>query len=216
MKTYIGFIIFACLLAACQFQAHTTVQPDGAGELRTEVGFTVEERQNLIQQGSNTATDFCSTAQTRPRSVTVTEEQRGTDTWCVTATRFSNLDELQQLYTEQKGVTVKRLALADGKFEYEVELDTSSADSSLANFTAITWTVTLPGAPLNHNAAEEDGQTLTWSVTPKSGVVQLRAESEVEQVGGAWLTSLVIGLVAAGGVLVGVVVAVLVLRWRRA
>jgi len=215
MNTRPMFLAGALLLAACQFQAHTTVQPDGAGELRTEVGFTAEERQNLIQQGTSNAGDFCNSAQQSSRNVTVTEAQRGAMTWCVTATRFRDLDELRGLYAEQKGVTVNRLAVTDNKFEYEVALDTSSADSSLANFTAITWTVTLPGAPLSHNAAQVSGNTLTWAVTPRSGVVNLRAESAVEKTGLDWSSPLVIAAVAAGGVLLGMAGAVLIFRRAR-
>lgn len=212
MKNRIGLVVFALLLAACQFQAHTTVQPNGSGELRTEVGFTAEERQNLIQQGTSTATDFCNSAEQSSRNVTVTEAQRGEMTWCVTATRFQTLAELRRLYAEQKGVTVNRLEVRDEKFEYDIDLDTSTSDSSLANFTAITWTVTLPGVPLAHNAAQVNGNTLTWSVTPKSGTVNLRAESAVEVTGLGWSAPLVI---AVGGVLLGIVGAVLIFRWSR-
>lgn len=215
MKNRIALISLTLLLAACQFQAHTTVQPGGAGELRTEVGFTAEERNNLIQQGTSSATDFCNGAQQSLRNVTVTEEQRGALTWCVTATRFRNLDELRGLYAERKGVTVNRLEVKDERFEYDIDLDTSSSDSSLANFTAITWTVTLPGAPLTHNATQATGNTLTWAVTPKSGAVQLRAESAVERTGVDWSSPVVIALVAASGVLLGIVGAVLVFRWSR-
>ncbi len=165
------------LLAAChQLHSITEVRPDGSGELRTEVGFTAEERQNLEDQ-SGGSQDFCNTQQATS-DATVTEEQRGGETWCITTRKFADLDELKRLYTEQKGVTVNRLEIAGGKFYYDVDVDTSSPDSGLANVTALTWTVTLPGTPITHNAAQVEGKTLVWTLAPKSGTVNLRAESE--------------------------------------
>lgn len=56
-------------------------------------------------------------------------------------------------------------------------MDTSSETSDFSAFTAITWTVILPGTPIYHNATQADGSTLTWNPAPHSGVVNLRAES---------------------------------------
>ncbi len=47
----------ALVLGACKFQATTTINPDGSGELRSEVGFSADERANLIQQGNAKARD---------------------------------------------------------------------------------------------------------------------------------------------------------------
>jgi hypothetical protein len=170
----------ALALAACQFQAATTIEPDGSGELRTEVGFTAEERKNLEAQSGGSSPDFCNT-QGSASGVTVTEETRGDQTWCVTIRKFNNPDELRKLYAEQKGITIHRLELADEKFYYDVDVDTASDESSFSAFSAITWTVTLPGAPLTHNAAQAQGNTLTWNLPPKSGMLNLRAESAVDR-----------------------------------
>ncbi len=58
------FLLAACalLLAGCKFQATTRVQSNGRGELRSEVGFTPEERQNLVKQNSAKPQDFCNTS----------------------------------------------------------------------------------------------------------------------------------------------------------
>lgn len=134
------FTVCALLLVACEFQATTTVNPDGSGELRTEVGFTSEERQNLENQSGGGSQNFCNAPpSSAPASdVTVTEEQRGDETWCVTTTNFDSLGTLRQLYQEQTGIMVNRLEISDGTFYYDLDVDTSSQDSSFSAFSAIT------------------------------------------------------------------------------
>lgn len=181
MKHYplkkIAWIVAALLLAGChKLEATTSIKPNGSGELQTGVGFSPEERANVEKQYNNSQ-DFCNTSQT-PENVTVTEEQRGDETWCVTTTQFESLDELRSLYAQRKGITINRLEISDGKFYYDVDIDTLSEDSSFSALTEITWTVVLPGAPISHNADEVNGNTLIWKPTPKSGVINLHAESE--------------------------------------
>ncbi len=176
---FVVFAAWALLLAAChKLQATTEVKPDGSGELRTGVGFSAEERQNLENQSGNEGSDnFCnSSGQTSP-DVTVAEEQRGDETWCITTTKFDDLEELRRLYEEKKGIRINRLEVTDGKFYYDIDLDTSSETSDFSAFTAITWTVVLPGTPVYHNATLAEGNTLTWNPTPQSGTINLRAES---------------------------------------
>ena len=111
----------------------------------------------------------------------MTEEQRGDETWCVTTTRFKNLDELRAFYEQQMGIPVNRLETSDGKFYYDVDVDTLSEGSTFSMLTDIKWSVVLPGAPISHNADEADGNTLIWKPTPKSGVINFQAESEVSR-----------------------------------
>lgn len=172
-----AWILVLIFLAGChKLEATTSIKPNGSGELQTGVGFSVEERANVEKQYNN-AQDFCNTAQT-PENVTVTEEQRGDETWCVTTTQFKTLEELRALYERQQGITINRLEISDGKFYYDVDIDTLSEGSSFSALTEITWSVVLPGAPISHNADEVDGNTLTWTPTPKSGVINFKAESE--------------------------------------
>jgi len=172
-------LIFSVLfLAGChKLEATTRINPNGSGELQTGVGFSAEERANLEKQYNN-AKDFCNTAQA-PANITVTEEKRGEETWCINTTTFKSLDELRGLYQQRMGITINRLEIKDGKFYYDVDIDTLSEDSSFSNLTEITWTVVMPGTPLAHNADEANGNTLTWKPAPKSGIVNLKAESEV-------------------------------------
>jgi hypothetical protein len=141
------------------------------------VGFSPEERENMEQQGSNPQ-DFCNTAQPPPNS-TVTEERRGEETWCVTTTEFKDLEELHSLYGQWEGIQINRLEISDGRFNYDVDLDTSSEESNFSALTEITWMVIMPGAPVAHNADHVEDNTLTWKPVPKGGIVNLRAESDV-------------------------------------
>jgi hypothetical protein len=196
------FALAACalLLGGCKFQASTQVQANGRGELRSEVGFTAEERQNLEQQNSNPQ-DFCNTSGQSSPGVTVSEEKRGDETWCITTAKFKDLEQLRSLYLQKKGISVNRLEIAAGKFYYDLDIDTSSSESSFSGFSAITWALTLPGAPLEHNATQAQGNTLTWVIAPKSGLVHLQAQSAVEQTGLASpaILGILVGLVAGAG-----------------
>lgn len=198
----------AFLLAGCEFRASTEVEPDGSGELRTEVGFTAEERETLeSQSGGSGAQDFCNSSPFEGQTsaeVTVTEEQRGDEVWCITTAKFDDLEDLRQLYGSLMGLTVNRLEMVEGTFLYDVEVDTSSPDSSFSAFTSITWSVTAPGALTLHNAEQAEGNTLTWFLVPRSGVVNLQAESSVDRVTPA------LPLVVGGLILVGLCGAALI------
>ena len=170
------------LLAGChKLDATTRIEANGSGELRMETGFSPEERENLEKQNPNQQ-DFCNTSQSPP-NVSVTEEQRGEETWCITTAQFENLDELRSLYGQRDGIQINRLEISGGRFYYDIDLDTSSGESNFSALTEITWSVILPGTPLNHNAEQVDGNTLTWKPASKSGIVNMQAESEVPQGG---------------------------------
>lgn len=202
--------VLALLLAGCKFQALTRLEPDGSGALRTEVGFRAEERQNLENQsGSEASEDFCNTAGA-PAGAVVTEEQRGDETWCVTVTTFDDLDGLRRLYQQNTGLHINRLEIADGMFYYDVDIDTSSDDSNFSVFESITWTVSLPGAPLDHNARRAEGNSLTWELSPRTGTINLRAASRAEQAG-----SVLPGIAAALGLAALIGLAVWRLRAAR-
>ena len=166
------------LLAGChKMEATTTVQPNGSGEFRMEIGFSAEERANMEKQNNNPE-DFCNFSNP-PENVTVIEEQRGDETWCVNITSFEDLDELRGLYQQRKGITINRLEITDDTFYYDIDVDMSSEDSGFSVLTEMTWSVVLPGAPISHNADHVDGNTLTWRPAPKSGFVNLTAQSSV-------------------------------------
>ena len=173
------------LLAGChKLEATTKIEPDGSGELQMGVGFSAEERANMEKQGSNPQ-DFCNTSQA-PQNTTVVEEQRGDETWCITTTQFKDLEELRSLYEQRKGIRINRLEIMDGKFYFDVDIDTLSKTSDFSAFKEITWILVLPGTPIEHNtdhADSADANTLTWRVTPQVDNTNLRAESEVPKTG---------------------------------
>src|SRR6185436_15271398 len=121
----LALVISVVLLAGChKLEATTRVEPNGSGELQMGVGFSAEERANIEKQNNN-AQDFCNTSQVAS-NITVTEEQRGDETWCITTRQFKDLDELRSLFKQRKGIRVNRLEIADGKFYFDVDIDTLS------------------------------------------------------------------------------------------
>ena len=170
----------ALLLAGChKLQATTKIESNGSGELQMGIGFSAEERANMEKQNSNPQ-DFCNASQTPP-NITVTEEQHGEETWCITTTRFKNLEQLRNLYAQRKGIKINRLEISDGKLYYDIDLDTLSETSNFSAFTSITWSVVLPGAPIEHNADQMAENTLTWTPISRSGMINIHAESEAPQ-----------------------------------
>jgi hypothetical protein len=170
------------LLAGChKLEATTKIEPNGSGELKMGVGFSAEERANLEKQNPNQK-DFCNTTQAPPNT-TITEEQRGDETWCINITRFNDLAELRSLYEQRSGIKINQLEISDGKLTYDVDLDTLSEDSNFSALTEITWSLVLPGTPLTHNADDAVENTLIWKPAPKSGIVNMQAESEIPRGG---------------------------------
>jgi hypothetical protein len=203
----LALIISVVLLAGChKLEATTKVESNGSGELKMGVGFSAEERTNIEKQNkNNNVQDFCNTSQPPP-NIKVTEEQRGDETWCITTTQFKDLEELRSLYEQRKGIRINRLEIADGKFYFDVDIDTLSETSDFSVLTDITWTVALPGAPIEHNADQADGNILTWTVTPKTDNVNLRAESEVPRRG--------FNFPPCGSAFIGLIAVLFHLHWR--
>lgn len=177
---FTGLVIASLLLAACSVNIGTSVTTDGSGELRTEIGFTAEEKQSLLQLSSGSTENLCDSLQSEgqglPPDATFTQEERGDETYCVTAQPFDNLDELTQLYGEMDGVTINELSLENGKFVYDVDVDFSDAEAAGLFSLSFDWRLTVPGAVGENNADEVEGQTLIWKLTPGQRM-NLHAES---------------------------------------
>ena len=197
------------LLAACEFNALTSIDASGGGRLRSEVGFTPEERLSLEEQAGN-AQDFCGVQRTSA-GMTITEEQRGSQTWCIATASFASLDELRGVYGENEGISVNRLEQIDGRLYYDLNLDTTSPESSLSSFSALTWSVELPGVIVDDNADERLGSTVVWELAPRTGITNVRAESTLESLPSVTTAPpllLILGFLIAGG-------AILYARLRR-
>jgi len=177
----IALVLGALLLAGChKLEATTKIERNGSGELQMGVGFSAEERANLEKQ--NNKGDFCNASQSAPK-VSVVEEMRGDETWCITTTQFKTLDELRSLYEERKGIKINRLEISAGKLYYDIEVDTLSETSNFSALTDMTWSLVLPGSAITDNADQVNENTLTWTPAPKSGVINLYAESDVPRSG---------------------------------
>lgn len=196
---FVVVILSTLVLAGCKFQSTTTIKPGGAGELRTEVGFSAEERANMEKQNPSSAKDFCNAQASRPGNITVTEEKRGSETWCVTTTSFKNLDQLRQLYLQRKGIQINRLEISGGTFYYDISIDTSSRDSNFSGFTSVTWVLVLSDQPIAQNADEIEGNKLTWRLAPLSGVRNLHAESKINQPASVVIVEILILVLIVGG-----------------
>ena len=55
----VGLATTALLLAACQVNVATKVASNGAGELRTEIGFTPSEKQSITQLSGKDTSNLC-------------------------------------------------------------------------------------------------------------------------------------------------------------
>ena len=135
-----------------------------------------------MEKESNNSDDFCNTSETPP-NITVTEEQREDDTWCITTASFNNLDELRELYQQRAGLTINSLEVIGGTLYYDIDIDTLSEDSSFSTLSEITWTVIFPDTAMNHNADRANGNMLTWAPASKSGVINMSAQSRIPEDG---------------------------------
>lgn len=180
-------LLFACLvtasllLAACNIQVSTSVNPDGSGELKSEIGFTAEEIESFGQLSDSATDDLCSSLQSEagnlPSGATFTQEERGDETYCVIAQTFASLDELRELYNDMD-VNVNTLQIENGQFVYDMDVDFSDAEGAGIFSLSFEWRLTVPGSVGENNADEVEGQTLIWKLTPGEKV-NLHAESSL-------------------------------------
>lgn len=220
-------LLVGLVLAACTFQVSTTINPTGAGELRSEIGFTAADKEML--KSLDTSPDkFCADSQSKgdlPEGSPVTVEERGDETWCVVTVAFANLEELQKTYTDMQGLTINQLELTPTSFTYDVDISFTGDQTSQvgADTVLFRWVVTPPGTVTDHNADEVDGDALIWNVgigeTVNAHIVT--TISPVQALGGvggglpSWLIPTVIGLCCCLLLLVAVVVVVVVVMRRR-
>ena len=199
------FFILGLALPACTIQITTTVQPDGSGELRTEIGISPEDQAELLEFGSS-AEEFCNQTIAEdgdfPPGATTRVEVRGEDTWCVLAIPFASLDEYTRILTDEgEGITVNQLSLTENQFIYDLTLDLTSDESGFEGEEyfplELLWQVEMPGQVGGNNADLVQGNTLIW-VLEEGTLRTLRAESSLGRVplGGAGIPRLVIFLVA--------------------
>jgi hypothetical protein len=216
-------ILTAVLLSACNLQIKNTIRPDGSNDLRTEIGFTTEDKQMLSTFGSTTE-DLCSSVQSESglsADTTFSKEERGDETWCTMQMSFASLDELHKALEEGSGITVNRLEIVDGKLYYDLEVDMSTDEANLGQTFPMTlkWQVNVPGKVINHNANQVDGKTLTWNLAPNQNA-QIQVESSLS--GGkfpkfpAWpMVIFLLLCMCCFGIIVVIVIVLFVIMRRR-
>lgn len=177
---FTGLVAASLLLAACKVNVGTSVDANGSGETRTEIGFTAEEKQSILQLSGGNAENLCDTLQSEgqalPPDAVFAQEERGDETYCVTSQPFDDLDGLKSLYGEMDGVSINELSLVNGKFVYDVDVDFSDAQDTGALALSLEWRLTVPGSVGTNNADEVDGKTLIWHLTA-GRKINLHAES---------------------------------------
>jgi hypothetical protein len=220
-------LLAGLLLAACTFQVNTTIGTSGAGELRSEIGFTAADK-DMLKTVATSPDKFCADAQSGgdlPADSPVTVEERGDETWCVVTVPFANLDELRGTYEGMQGVTINSLTLTGTSFTYDVDIAFTGDQENQpgADQAIFRWQVTPPGTIVEHNADEADGNTLTWNlgIGEKVTAHVVTTISPVQALGGAggglpgWLIPSVVALCCCLLLLVAVVVIGVVVMRRR-
>lgn len=207
----------ALLLSACTVNMHTKINADGSGQWITEIGFTAEDEESLIQMGYTSIDAYCNeSASDMPDEAIATVETRGDETYCVYTVPFATLEELRLAYTGTDGVTVNRLEIADGTLYYDLSVDGGSGEMAGMGIST-NWIVTMPGSIQNHNATTQEGNQLTWPLSV-SGVTAIQAESKVSGLSSDTTTYIAIAVGCLCCLVVIIIVAVvvfLVLRKRQ-
>lgn len=208
---WIFMVLLVLLGSACTFQFSTTVNEDGSGKFVTEMGMTADELAQLEAFGGESFDTICTVdefAPTTVEGVTVEQEERGDEIWCVATMPFNDLAGLVDTYGEMD-VQVNELSMTEDEFVYDInfgfgddpEMDLSSLAAMGVEFNLI-WQVVTPGRVTEHNADEVDGDVLSWNLSP-TGENHILARSNVG--GGGFPTALLIGIVVAVVVLVGAI-----------
>ncbi|GIK08102.1 MAG: hypothetical protein JETCAE02_27350 [Anaerolineaceae bacterium] len=196
----------ALLLSACKVNFITEIDSNGAGKYVQEIGFQGDEA-SMAGLGS-AGEDFCASQndEVPPGTIIRQETRDENETWCIYETPFASLDELKAIYGATD-TSIHDISLADGKLTYDITLDLSG-DSNAPMGADMTWSVVMPGNVVEHNAAAQEGNTLTWKLLG-GAANEIRAVSEVGSFsdnalwyilgGGALLGFCCLGLIAVGG-----------------
>jgi hypothetical protein len=203
--------VLALLLSACQVNFNTAIKNDGSGAYTQEIGFQGDEAS--MTGMDTTAADFCSSQnQDLPPGTTIRQETRnGNETWCIFETAFATLEDLKTIYATTD-TTINDISITDGKLTYDITLDLSGDTSSAPMGASIFWSVTMPGAVVETNATERDGNTLKWTLVAgqvnsiravsntTSGGLDLSGNTLYYIIGGVCLCLCVIVLLVVAGV----------------
>lgn len=155
--------VIALLLSACQVNFITDIKDNGSGVYTQEIGFQSDE---ASMAGLDTSDEnFCTDQnQDLPPGTSIRQETRnGDETWCIYETPFATLEELKAIYGATD-TSINDISITDSQLTYDITLDLSS-DSDTTTGMDIFWIVTMPGTVIENNATQQDGNTLTWTLT---------------------------------------------------
>jgi hypothetical protein len=190
------FILSALLLSACNINFITEFNNDGSGSYTQEIGLSDDQ---LASFGMS-SDEFCDEmAEDMPDGMSMRKETRNEkETWCIFKSQFASIDALKELYSETD-TRINQIAIVDDKLIYDVVLDMSDDDAGAMGITInASWTVKMPGKVIEHNATEQNGNTLTWKLAV-GRENDIRAVSEIGSglsidLGGNWITNIVGGV----------------------
>jgi len=227
MLFVIPIALATLLLAGCEMLINTSVKADGSGILTVEFGYTAREERLIVTEGigEDSSSSLCELFKEDPGidlleefNATITEERRGSQTWCVTRISFANLDELAYIYPQTDNAEAQTLDInADGEFTYLVNIHNMEGAKdeyeALGIPYTITWKLTVPGAVGENNADKVNGRTLTWDLELEQDY-SLYAESFPSN-STPWLILGGVGLCLCLLALVIIGVVIIVIAWRK-
>lgn len=164
------------LLSSCTANIITDLKSDGSGLFSQEYIMTKDE---LISAGITLSDSLCTEdmgldLSDMPPGTTVHQEQSGDEIRCIFESQFATLDELRTFYTDNMDSTVNDLRIENGKAYYDVTINMGEGSDAMGFL--VYWIVKMPGSITDHNASEQKGNSLTWSL-PSTGDFNVHATS---------------------------------------
>jgi len=207
LRAYLSLAFTALLLSACRVVVETEIDQDGSDILRSSVVFSAEEKANFEASPENAGKSVCDNLkQDAHVDAEFVEETHDGETFCTTVREFGSLDELRGYYAGIGTVKVNELKMGFGKFVFDLQVDLTPKDGNEP--VPSEWRLTVPGEIGNNNADVIEGQTLIWKIEPGQ-TRTLHAESAVD------LDAMTLVLIGGAILLAGILIGVLVTRFRR-
>jgi hypothetical protein len=217
-RTKIMLVLLAALglllLSSCTANFITDLKSDGSGLFSQEYIMTEDE---LTSSGITLSENLCTedmglNLADMPPGTTVHEKQSGNEIRCIFESQFATLDELRTIYTDYMDSTVNDLRIEDGKAYYDVTVNMGEGNDTMGFL--VYWIVNMPGSITDHNATEQKGNSLTWTL-PLSGEFNVQATSNAGGISSTvWWIAGIAAFCLCLVVLVAVVVLIIVLVRR--
>lgn len=162
------FLITTAFLSACSLNLSLQVDADGSGDFSLAYIFNADDKE-LLESMKISQAALCKDMQTQgliPKSVALTQEEHGTETWCTGIIQFDELDELAKELDDIDGIQVNKLEIKDGTLFHDIDFSLSD-EGSPALFTVF-WELSAPGTVIETNAETVQSNTLFWTLSTKT------------------------------------------------